>query len=145
MGSPQDPHFKVNVATASFKSQNECGVGVVVVVVVRDWASKVLALYRDKITAVDCNLKMISVAMLKAVPYCYDSGFRDVLMECTNQKLISLIQHVDGYSIEIGEQLDDIHCVSVLFQGVRGPHCPYHDQFLMCTLSICQNASLTAF
>ena len=73
MGSPQDPHFKVNVATASFKSQNECGVGVVVVVVVvvRDWASKVLALYRDKITAVDCNLKMISVVMLKAVPYCH--------------------------------------------------------------------------
>lgn len=58
--------------------------GVGVVVVVRDWAGKVLALYRDKITAVDCNLKMISVAMLKAVPYCYDSGFRDVLMECTN-------------------------------------------------------------
>uniref|UniRef100_A0A2N9GS14 DUF4283 domain-containing protein n=1 Tax=Fagus sylvatica TaxID=28930 RepID=A0A2N9GS14_FAGSY len=97
--------------------------------------TEVLALYRDKITAVDCNLKMISVAMLKAVPYCYDSGFRDVLMECTNQKLISLIQHVDGYSIEIGEQLDDLHCVSVLFQGVRGPHCPCHDQFLMCTLS----------
>ena len=57
----------VNVATASFKSQNECGVGVVV----RDWVGKVLALYHDKITAVDCNLKMISVVMLKAVPYCH--------------------------------------------------------------------------
>ena len=60
----------VNVATASFKSQNECGFGVVVVVV-RDWVGKVLALYHDKITAVDCNLKMISVVMLKAVPYCH--------------------------------------------------------------------------
>ncbi len=70
MGSPQDPHFMVNVATASFKSQNECGVGVVVVVV-RDWVGKVLTLYHDKITAVDCNLKMISVVMLKAVPYCH--------------------------------------------------------------------------
>uniref|UniRef100_A0A2N9FDU8 RNase H type-1 domain-containing protein n=1 Tax=Fagus sylvatica TaxID=28930 RepID=A0A2N9FDU8_FAGSY len=61
---------------------------------------------------------MITLAAYKALSFCLDSGFQEVIVESTDMKLISLLQNPDSYAFEIGDLLEDIRGILDQFRFI---------------------------
>ena len=64
------------------------------------------------------KLRMITLAAYKALSFCLDSGFQEVIVESTDMKLISLLQNPDSYAFQIGDLLEDIRGILAIVRFI---------------------------
>ena len=101
---PDQDNFKLNMSIFMVKESKLVGIGIVV----RDAQSVVLAALQQKVEKCDRKIQMHAVAVLLAVQFAYDMGFRRLEVDIPYKDLLLLLQDDDTCFAPIGPLIDDI-------------------------------------
>ena len=101
---PDQSNFKLNVGLCVDKGSKSVGMGFVI----RDAQCLVMAVLQKKEVACDSILQMQAVAVLSAVQFAFDMGFRRLQVDIPYKELLLLLQADDTCLAPIGHLIDDI-------------------------------------
>ena len=97
-------NFKLNMGIYVDKESKSVGIGLVV----RDAQFLVVATLQQKVETCDSKIQMQAVAVLSAVQFAFDMGFRQLEVDIPYKKLLLLLQADDICLAPIGPLVDDI-------------------------------------
>ena len=109
---PPDPRLKMNVATKYYKSRNAVGVGVVV----RNSSGEFMGGYCVEIPSLHTGLQWVAAAMIKALQFGVDAGFKQLIVEFPHPHFMAFLQSNVECLTELGDQLEHIHQFSAFFE-----------------------------
>ena len=101
---PVQDNFKLNVGTFVDKKSKSVGIGIVI----RDAQCQVLAALQKKVEACDSKSQMQAMAILTAVQFAFEMGFRRLEVDIPYKELILWLQADDICLAPIGPLIDDI-------------------------------------
>jgi hypothetical protein len=99
---PFAPFLKLNVAWRRFKVRNSFGVGVVF----RNHTGAPMAAYCEEVPNVKDGLHMANATSIKALQFCTDAGFSQVIVEFTHSHFLALILSKEVCLTELGDKLN---------------------------------------
>jgi hypothetical protein len=101
---PVQDNFKLNVSTFVDKKSKSVGIGIVI----RDAQCQVLAALQKKVEMCDSKTQMQAKAILTAVQFAFDMGFRWLEVDIPYKELIPWLQADDLCLAPIGPLIEDI-------------------------------------
>ena len=101
---PNQGNFKLNMDIFVDKKSKAVGIGVVI----RDAHCYVLAALQQKTETCDSKIQLQAGAVLSAVHFAFDMGFRRLEVDIPYKEILLLLQAVDKCLAPIGPLIDDI-------------------------------------
>jgi hypothetical protein len=101
---PDQGNFKLNMGIYVDKESKSVGIGLVI----RDAQCLVVAALQQKVETCDSKIQMQAVAVLSAVQFAFDMGFRQLEVDIPYKELLLLLQADDICLAPIGPLVDDI-------------------------------------